>query len=76
VFTDSLDTGGGLFLDLEIMSKKGAGGKGEEGVGGELNIGTPDTCPPLYALTLLKRTHKISFCLFHNGFSGSLQPLS
>jgi hypothetical protein len=57
VFTDSLDTGGGLFLDLEILSKKGAGGTGEE-EGGKLNIGTPGTCPPLYALTLIKKAYK------------------
>ncbi len=46
MFTDSLDTGGGLFLDVEIMSKKRAKGGG----GGGLNIGgqTPAYWPGLH----------------------------
>jgi hypothetical protein len=44
-------------------------------VGGELNIGTPDTCLPLYALTLVKKTHKNFILPFPLRFSqGTSNP--
>jgi hypothetical protein len=49
VFTDSLDTGGGLFLDLEIMSQKEAKGE-REGGGSKYRHSTQPTCPPAIIL--------------------------